>query len=209
MESSPPQLDNPTPAPSSAMTLERRPDGLFVQIPPAPRERLLAKIDRSVFRRFMIFFFVSVVTGHMYFTNRIPGQAALIVLPVIVFLAILLYRALIKRSTMIRIAHLPTKIEVANGTLSIHAPHVPHGADLTVPVQRVRSLTVCPSGLDGFEIGLTSLSIHGGGGIRLTIELDDNKAHDVLVKCDLTANEVLLLETELRNTLGLPSLKPP
>jgi hypothetical protein len=157
----------------------------------------------------MILFFVSVLTVHMYYTNRIPLQGALILLPIIVLLAILLSRALIKRSAIIRVAHLPTKIEVASGTFSIDAPHGPQGADLSLPVQRVRSLTVCPIGLEGFEIGLGSLTIRGGDGIRLTVELDDNKAHDVLIKCDLTPNQTSLLESDLRNALGLPPLKPP
>jgi hypothetical protein len=157
----------------------------------------------------MAFFFVSFMTGFMYFTDAMSAKAALIMLAFIFGLGALLYRAFTKRRAMLRIEHLPTTIKVSDCNFSIDAPHGPQGADLSVPVQRVRSVAACLIGLEGFEIGLGSLSMRKGDGIRITVELDDNSAQDVLIKCDLDQNQTLQLETDLRNALGLPPLKPP
>src|SRR4051812_20276338 len=122
MDPSSHQLDYGTTPPPAGITWERRPDGLFIQIPPAPRERLLARIDRSVFRRFMLFAFIGIVAGFGY-SEGMPGEAALVGFVVCLILAALLWRSFMKRSALIRVAHLPTTLEISQGNLSIDAPH--------------------------------------------------------------------------------------
>jgi hypothetical protein len=192
-----------------ALIWEQREDGLFIQIPPAPREQMLAKPDRAVFRWFMAFAIFTFLAGFVYFTSEIPAGAALIILPILALLAGLVYREFIKRRAALRVAHLPTTIEISKGVFSVNAPHLPEAAAISVRVQRVRDLCACVSRFEGFGISPHGVHINTGYAVRLSLELDTNEAHDVMIKCSLNQAQTLQLETDLRNTLGLPPLKPP
>ena len=122
-------------------------------------------------------------------------------------LGALLWQVYKKRRTLLSVAHLPTTIDISSGTISIDAPHT--WVHLIFPVQRVRDLTACISRFEGFGVGLHGVQMNTGYSVRLTLELDNNEAHDVMIKCELNQQQTLQLETDLRKTLGLPALKPP
>src|SRR5438128_2336689 len=134
METTPSALEYATPR-DKGMIWEHRTDGLFIQLPAAPREQVLAPHDRAVFRWFMAFAVVSIVVGFGY-SEGMPAGAALVGLAISLMLAALLWRAYSRRSVALRFADLPTTIEIANGDLSIDAPHT--AVQLKVPTQRVR-----------------------------------------------------------------------
>ncbi|HEV8290272.1 MAG TPA: hypothetical protein VGP94_00045, partial [Tepidisphaeraceae bacterium] len=66
-----------------ALIWEQRNDGLFIQIPPAPREKMSSGPDRAVFRWFMIFAFFSIVAASAYFARGMPPTVALVVLVIL------------------------------------------------------------------------------------------------------------------------------
>ncbi|HEV8377447.1 MAG TPA: hypothetical protein VGP99_01255 [Tepidisphaeraceae bacterium] len=203
METSPPPVETATP---EALIWQRRADGLFIQIPAAPREQVLSKADRAVFRLFMPFAIISIATGFGY-SEGMPLAAALAGLLISLVLAALLWRAYLARTALIRIAHLPTTIEISKGFLSIDAPHT--AVQWSVPMKSVRDLTACVSEFEGFEVGMHSMKINKGHSIRLSLELDTNEARDVMIKGTLDEGQTLQLETDLREALGLAPLKPP
>jgi hypothetical protein len=205
MESSSAPVESVAPTPT-ALIRERRGDGLFIQIPAAPREHVLSRADSAIFRLFMPFAIISIATGFGY-SEGIPPAAALAGLLISLILAVLLWRAYAKRRALIRIAHLPTTIEISKESLSIDAPHT--SVQWTVPTRSVRDLTACISEFEGFEVGMHGMKINKGHSIRLSVELDTNEARDVMVKGTLDQTQTVQLETDLREAVGLPPLKPP
>src|SRR4051794_11736634 len=76
-----------------------RADDLFIQIPPAPKERVLEVVDRSVFRRFMAFAIVGIVVGFGY-SEGMPLIEALAGLMLSVILGLWLWSAYRRRRAL-------------------------------------------------------------------------------------------------------------
>ena len=205
MEISPSTSESTAPA-SAELIWEHRLDGLFIQIPPTPGESGPETGDGGVFGLVIVFAFgaILVFLGHW---AGMFGEVAMIGLLISLTLGILLWRVSIKPVAKLHVARLPTTIRIFAGNFTIDSPHIPF--HLTTPVQHVRDLTACVSEFEGFGLGLHGVHIKTGYNVRVTVELDNNQAHDVMIKCALDKGQVLQLETDLRKTLGLPPLKPP
>ena len=205
MEISPSTSESAAPI-AAELIWEQRPDGLFIQIPPTPGESGSETGDGRVFWLALVFPLAGILVFLGYWAGVFDEVAMVALLISLILAGILLWRAM-KPVAKVQVARLPTTIRIFAGNFTIDSPQIPF--HLTTPVQHVRDLTACVSEFEGFGIGLHGVHIKTGYNVRLTVELDNNQAHDVIMKCALDKGQVLQLETDLRKTLGLPPLKPP